>query len=379
MLPLLLLLAADKLPPDLALVPRDALWFASARPADLAAMPALKDAFAHRGMKRALRPLGEWKTGLEGLERVTAFSRRVFAPSRFDFGEDYRLWPRMKIYRTAKPYDKDALAAAMKATVEAKAHGKTFRVEDVPPGRDRLCVWMADERTFVVCYSPREMALYLAALAKGGEEHPLAKELEAAAGKAPATFAARPSAAIIDAEAMNRVRAVWRREGIERYGIFRKPDAKEPERPPAKEPSLEEEKDPEMAPKPLSEALALASPLTRPFWRARLLTGAFGIDAKTGEATLKMRATYADEDAAGDGETLAAFALSLPREGGKAKKLPAGIADLLGKLEGTARRDGSEVVLEAKAKPGAAAVPHLLYWGTWLSFGDLEQRGKDDD
>src|SRR5262245_10969516 len=99
-----------KLPPDLALVPRDALFFTTIRLADVAAderakklLPLLGD-----GLKRMEQLFG---LKLDQIERLTAVVRRM------QFGGDP-----VFIFHTVKPIDRDAYLKRFGPTRETTLH-----------------------------------------------------------------------------------------------------------------------------------------------------------------------------------------------------------------------------------------------------------------
>ena len=167
-----------KLPPDLALVPRDATFFVSVRCADLLktleakallGLPPISNEFRYLKSVLGIDPAG--------IERMTAVVRRG-AQGRF------------MIVRTLKPFDAAQVRKSSGDGREMKLHGKTFRT-GVGWDQDNA-LWVADGRTLV--FGPScAVVPYLATLARPGKTHALADELAVATGKHTATLAVLPS------------------------------------------------------------------------------------------------------------------------------------------------------------------------------------------
>src|SRR5262245_60585050 len=112
--PLLLFAAPDdKLPPDLALVPQDALWFATVRAADVAADARVKALLALANLPTdPVKEIEQAGVNLADVERVTFFQRRVSQG-----------FP-VAVIRSRKALDRPAILKRLSAILETTLHGR---------------------------------------------------------------------------------------------------------------------------------------------------------------------------------------------------------------------------------------------------------------
>jgi Protein of unknown function (DUF1559) len=176
--------ADDKLPADLALVPHDALGFATFRVSDLLGNKDVKNLLPllQVSSRETLVQAIEKDVGLkiDAIERFTIVFRRM---------EPGPIW----IIRTTKAYDKAVVLKRLGYTEETKVHGKTILGSgDRSASGPSLVVWMPNDRT-IVQGQPEALVPYLAALSRPGKTHPFAEELKVASGKHAVVAAALPA------------------------------------------------------------------------------------------------------------------------------------------------------------------------------------------
>ncbi|MBY0227778.1 MAG: hypothetical protein K2W96_00720 [Gemmataceae bacterium] len=399
-----------KVSPDLALVPRDAFFFMSGRPADLADLPALKAAFLLPPLDKGIEAMKEaMGFGPDGIERITVFARSTWS----EFGPP----PVLTVFRTKKDADKDAIKKALRLENEATVHGKT-----ISHSRDWMwgpTVWFADDKTFVIGQA-EGLVPYLATLAKPGKNHLLAEELKVADGTHALTMAVLPRLMFRQMEASFRAREEMYRKGREermKDRRFLDKDGPPPDFPKEKkigarrrarpefvalqkegpERRLEDLKEPDLKLKGFDEAAeAMESDwrgrelfMFKSVVRANRALATLDIDKKSGELKLALKATFPTEADAKDGHAAADFGRITAREAAtpdsRLRKENPAAADLL-KPFGTAfgeavvKQDKKVVSTEVKVKPDlVAAVKTVIEGGgLWFGFGESKKDPPKD-
>ena len=371
-----------KISSDLALVPRDALYFASVRPAGIAAHPAIKAVLGKPPLDKALEAMqGALGFGPEEFERVTVFARR------FELSNS-----NIVVFRTRKPYDKATVKKLLRLDAETKVYGKAV-CHNQRQWRWGPAVWMADDKTLVLGGADT-LVPYLATLAKPGKTHPLADELKEADGMHAATVAILPALAFRNLEASIREQTETRKTGPIRVDPDikgSKPAASEDEkklgagRPaeafrvsfqrdkPIREPAIDEVTEKPLKLKGLEEAfdgqgrggMGAMELVAKPMFRCRRVLLTFDLAPKATELTMKARLTFRNEAEAKDGQVMVDYGRIVARELAtlpeSVRKKHAEIAAALKPLQDAlaaaeVKREGAVVTTAIEAKPDFAAL-----------------------
>jgi hypothetical protein len=280
-----------KLPPDLALVPRDTLLFATLRVADV-----VREEQVNKLLLAAGGPDGDRFKGLEGdsglrtrdIERITLVVRGMASPNG-----------PVLIFRTVKPIDKEAFFKRFERIDETTVHGKKILVVQTKHRTPRA-TWLADDRTVVWGEDGRDgLTGFLGALALGGKTHALADELTVAAGKHALVVAARPELMF---RTMDAERLMAERKAPEKAG-----GAKEAKGVPLNLRTVEEI----LNDKTTGWGEGISKLLIRP----AVLANRAVVTLDLGETiTVAARASFGSVDDRADGEAVARMGLYLLRE-----------------------------------------------------------------